>query len=47
MDQKHEEADVTVELIVEDFEMADYLPDDHSMNDPECTCAACTMPLNQ
>lgn len=41
MDQ---EPDVTVEVIVdEDFSMADYLPEDHCMNDASCTCAACTM----
>ena len=44
--EKREEADVTVEIIVEDFDMADYLPADHCTNDPDCTCAACTYPLN-
>ncbi len=48
--EKHpEEANGTIEIIVEveqDFSLADYLPEDHSMNDPNCTCDACTYPLS-
>lgn len=43
--EQHEE-ETTIEIIMEDFDLADFLPADHQVNDPDCVCAACTYPLS-
>lgn len=48
-EQNEAPVDITIELVAEaeqEFSLADYLPEDHQMNDPACTCAACSYPLN-